>query len=69
MRDYHDQLVQHKDYQQMLHDIERDKSKFSKVKGIISGKICLQGIVEDLFISHEIHHIFVNNWLLKSILR
>jgi len=43
----------------MLHDIEIDKSKFDQVRGIISGKYFLEGLENDLFISHEVYHMFI----------
>ena len=47
-------------YQDQLCSIALDKSKFSKVRGIISGHAFIQGLQYDLFIQHEIHHLFLN---------
>ncbi len=55
----HDELVQVEDYNILLHDLKIEKSKFVKVKGVISGQIFRQGIMDDLFISHEVHHLFI----------
>lgn len=51
-------LIQDEDYQRLLHDITIERSKFAKVQGTISGQSFLQGIVDDLFISLEVHHLF-----------
>lgn len=36
--DSHNELFQEENYQQRLHDIAANKSKFSEVKGIVSGR-------------------------------
>jgi len=54
-----DQLIPLEDYQYKLHQITTHKTKFSKVKGTINGKAFLEGLKYDLFIQHEVSHLFI----------
>ena len=47
------------DYQKKLYSIARDKSKFSTIKGTITGKVFTEGFKFDLLKKHEIKHMFV----------
>ena len=59
LRGIGDKLVILEEYQQILHSIARDKSKFSKIKGTITGKQFIEGLSFYLLIQHEIKHFFV----------
>jgi len=46
-------------YQRKLYSIATDKSIFSKIKGTITSKAFMEGLIYDLFIKHEINHLFL----------
>lgn len=52
-------LVQLTDYQQNLYSIAQDKSKFSTIKGTITGKSSLEALEFDLLIKAKIKHLFL----------
>lgn len=60
LRDSHGQLIQQESYHKRLHDIEIENSRFSNVKGNVGGKTFLRGLENELFISYETHHLFIN---------
>lgn len=43
--------------QRKLYLITTDKSRFSKIKGTITGKAFMEGLKYDLLIKHEINHL------------
>lgn len=47
-------------YQDQLCNIALDASRFTKVRGTINGEDFMEGLQHDLFIQHQIHHIFLN---------
>lgn len=61
-----DTLVKLEDYQQKLCSIARDKSKFDKVKGTITGKAFMEDLSYDLLIKHEINHLFLGKNTFKK---
>ena len=55
-----DKLISLSDYNNKIFTIIQDNSKFSWVKGSITGKYFLEALDFDLIIKHEIKHIFIN---------
>ena len=53
------QLIPLEYYQHMLHEIAADKTKFTKIWGIITGKAFIEGLDYDLFIQHGIKRLFL----------
>lgn len=53
-------LIPLENYQDQLCNIVVDASIFAKVRGTISGKAFMEGLHHDLFIQHQIHHLFLN---------
>lgn len=53
------QLIPLEDYQYKLHQIATDITKFTKVKGIISGKSFFECLEYDHYIQHEVSHLFI----------
>lgn len=54
-----DKLISLDDYHQKLYTIARDKSKFVDIKGSITRKAFMEALDFDLFIKHEIKHLFI----------
>jgi len=54
-----EKLISLEDYHQKLYNIARDKSKFSTVKGSITGKAFMEALDFDLLIRQEIKHLFI----------
>lgn len=54
-----DKLLTREDYMRNLKDIARDTAKFSNAKGVMTGRAFFEVISNDIFIYHEIKHIFV----------
>lgn len=54
-----EKLITKEDYMRKLKDISRDTVKFSNVNGVMTGRVFLEVINNDVFIQHEIKHIFV----------
>ena len=54
-----DELVQLEDYQTKLRDIIKDRSKFAKITGTITGKAFIGGLNFDFLIRHEVPHLFL----------
>ena len=54
-----DKLITRQDYVKKLSKIARDTAKFSNIKGTMTGKAFLEALSNDLFIQHEVNHIFV----------
>lgn len=52
-------MIPLENYKQRLHEISLNRAKFSKFKGIIIGKEFLEGLEYDIFIQHEIQHLFI----------
>lgn len=57
--DQNNEQISQENYQERLYKVAKYNSKFSKVKGMINGKAFLEGIQDDLFIEHEIHHLIL----------
>ena len=53
-------LIPLENYQDQLCNIVADASKFAKVRRNISGKAFIEGLQHDLFIQHQIRHLFLN---------
>lgn len=66
LRNSRGQLIQQEGYQNKLHDITINNSQFSKLKGNIGGRSFLQGFENGLFISYEIHHLFVTKSIFEK---
>lgn len=53
-------LIPLENYQDQLWNIATDTSKFTKLRGTITGEASLEGLQYDLYIQHEVHHLFLN---------
>ena len=54
-----DKLITREDYANKLKDIAKDTTKFVGVRGAMTGRSFLEAMSNDIFIEHEIKHIFV----------
>ena len=59
LRDSSGQLIPLENQQHKLHEVATNKTKFSKFKGIITGKTFIEGLEYGLFIQHEIQQFFI----------
>jgi len=59
VRDSSGQLIPLENYHHRLHEIASDRTNFAIVNRIISGKALFEGLEYDLFIQHEVQHLFI----------
>ena len=51
-------LVQKGDYMTKLRETAKDTTKFSNIKGNVTGKVFMDLLSNDIFIQHELKHVF-----------
>lgn len=59
LQDRSGKLIPLEEYQQRLHGIVVDKTKFAKIRGVITGKASIEGLSYDLLTQHEIRYLFL----------
>ena len=59
-------LIDLKQYQRKLYSITTNKYKFSKIKGIVTGKDFMEGLNYDLFIKHQINNLLLVKPIFKN---
>ena len=52
-------LVQKGDYMTKLREVAKDTTKFANIKGNVTRKVVLDFLSNDIFIQHELKHVFL----------
>lgn len=52
-------IVTEEEYQRLLHRVAMDKSKFSRIKGDISGQSLLKKLFDNIFVCYDMRHLFI----------